>query len=208
MTGEVGTWHKSYARFPIREDTMAKSGRVVFSRMEEVRVRQAGRRVGGGAGRRTRRRARLPDGERHAQPGDRRDRQVPPRTGQPLRRHLRQDAAALAARGGDRRRRAGARGQGRSHRHPGRRLDHRRRQGRAALPRQRRHARVEALDQVRTADGPPPSSRPRCARSRSRPRCRPASSPASPASPTSATKVKELFRHPDIIPRPSCSIPR
>ena len=57
----------------------------------------------------------------------------------------------------------------------------------------------EAMDQIRApvareaADG--------ARRSPSRPRCRPASSPASPASPTSATKVKELFRHADIVPR-------
>jgi maleylacetate reductase len=47
--------------------------------------------------------------------------------------------AALAALGGHRRGGAGARGQGRPDRHPGRRLDHRRRQGRPALPRQRHH---------------------------------------------------------------------
>ena len=57
--------------------------------------------------------------------------------GAALRRHLRRDAAAYAARGGDRRRRTGPRRQGRSHRHDRRRLDHRRRQGGAALPRQR-----------------------------------------------------------------------
>ena len=144
-----------------------------------------------------RRRARVPDGERHAQPRDRRDREGAPRARQPLRRHLRQDAAAHAARGGDRRRRAGARGQGRSDRHPGRRLDHRRRQGRPALPRQRhQHASRRSTGSAPARTGRRRSSRPRCGRSRSRPRCRPASSPASPASPTSATKVKELFRHP------------
>ena len=36
---------------------------------------------------------------------------LPPRARQQMRRHLRQDAGALAALGGDRRRRAGARGQ-------------------------------------------------------------------------------------------------
>jgi hypothetical protein len=48
-------------------------------------------------------------------------------------------------RGRDCRRRAGPRGQRRSHRHGRRRLDHRRRQGGAALPRQRRRT-VEGID--------------------------------------------------------------
>ena len=65
---------------------------------------------------------------------DRRDRKNPPRAGFALCRHLRCDAAAHAARGGDRRQRAGAGRQRRPHRHDRRRLDHRRRQGRAALP--------------------------------------------------------------------------
>ena len=67
------------------------------------RVRTAGirgdRRAVEPAGRDTR----LPDGQRHAQPRNRRDREHPPRAGAALRRHLRRDAAAHAARGGHRR---------------------------------------------------------------------------------------------------------
>ena len=84
-------------------------GRVVFGAMDEVvfgrpaseaiveQMEPAGRE------------ARLPDGQRHAQPRDRRDRKHPPRAGAALRRHIRRDAAAHAARGGDRRRRTGPR---------------------------------------------------------------------------------------------------
>ena len=101
------------------------------------RVRTAGirgdRRADGPAGREPR----VPDGQRHAEPRNRRDREHPPRARAALRRHLRCDAAAHAARGGDRRRRTGPRRRGRPHRHGRRRLDHRRRQGGAALPRQR-----------------------------------------------------------------------
>ena len=70
-------------------------------------------------------------------PRDRRDRQGPPRARQSLRRRVRPDAAAHAAQRGDRRGGTGARGARRPDRHHRRRLDHRWRQGGAALPRQR-----------------------------------------------------------------------
>ena len=61
---------------------MTQPGQVVFSKMEEVRLRQAGRRDRGRARPPPRRRAGVPDGERHAQPDDRRDRQAAPRARQ------------------------------------------------------------------------------------------------------------------------------
>ena len=176
---------------------MLTSGRVVFSRHGRGHVRQAGRPDRWPSwSRRYRRRARLPDGERHAQPRDRRDRQAAPRARQPLRRHLRQDAAAHAARGGDRRRRAGARGRGRSDRHPGRRLDHRRRQGRPALPRQRHHAASRRSTGSAPATGRRRSTPP-TVRQISIPTTLSAGEFSGIAGVTDErTKVKELFRHP------------
>ena len=81
---------------------------------------------------------RVPDGLGHAQPADRRNRQDSQGARVALCRHLRCDAAAHAARSRDRRHQTGPRCGCRSDRHRGRRLDHRRRQGGAALPRQRR----------------------------------------------------------------------
>ena len=57
---------------------------------------------------------------------------------------------AYAARGGDRGHQTGPRRQGRPDRHRRRRLDHRRRQGGAALPRQR-YRDVDGIDRIRAA---------------------------------------------------------
>jgi len=77
------------------------------------------------------------------------------RLGIPLRGDLRCDAAAYATRGRHCRRRAGPRRQRRSHRHGGRRLDHRRRQGGAALPRQPYQHR-RSIDKIRAHKGVAP----------------------------------------------------
>ena len=112
-----------------------------FRRHGRGRVRQAGGRgccrADGSAGRATR----FPDGFGHAPPRDRCRRKHQPGARRPLRRDFRRDACAYAARGGDRGNRAGAQRQCRHHRHDRRRLDHRRRESRAALPRQRHQQR-------------------------------------------------------------------
>ena len=169
---------------------MLQSGRVVFGQMEEVVFGAASRRGACGAGATARRPAGLPDGERHAQPQDRRDREGAARARQPLRRHLRPDAAAYAARRRDRGGRAGARGRRRPDRHHRRRLvTDGAKAVQLCLANDIRTP--EAMDDYRPVKGPTArwdhlrARRPRCGRSRCRPRSRPASSAPSPASPTS-----------------------
>ena len=112
---------------------------------------------------------------------------------------------AYAAQRRDRRDRPGARGARRADRHPGRRLDHRRRQGRAALPRQRYpHAGSDGCASARAEPGEAADG---ARRSRSRPPCRPASSRTSPASPTSAPRSRSCSAIPTSCRARWCSIP-
>jgi hypothetical protein len=117
---------------------MLQSGRVAFGAMETVVF---GKPAAETVAEEVRRR----DAERvflmvsgTLNPDDRRDHEGAPRARQPVCRPVRPHATAHAAACRDRGRRNGARGRGRPDRDRWRRLDHRRRQGSAAVPRQQR----------------------------------------------------------------------
>ena len=110
--------------------------------------------------------------------------------------------AAYAARGRDRGHRTGPRRQRRPHRHRRRRLDHRRRQGGAALPRQRHHAPSKASTRSAPSRGAPPPMNAPTVRQISVPTTIAGGEFTAIAGVTNErTKVKEMLRHPLVMPR-------